>query len=65
MAVNAVDAGAMPASDAQRQYLGCNLEEAFRSHAMVFAAEDARTKRQVVDWKKWWAESVESQLHQR
>lgn len=65
MAVNAVDAGAMPASDAQRQYLGCDLEEAFRSHAMVFAAEDARTKRQVVDWKKWWAESVESQLHQR
>ncbi|KAL1799902.1 hypothetical protein ACET3X_000244 [Alternaria dauci] len=65
MAVNAVDSGAMPASDAQRQYLGCDLDEAFRSHAMVFAAEDARTKRQVVDWKKWWTESVEYRLHER
>jgi predicted dehydrogenase len=65
MAVNAVNSGAMSASDAQREYLGCDLEEAFRSHAMVFAAEDARTKRQVVDWKKWWTEAVESQLHQR
>jgi predicted dehydrogenase len=65
MAVNAVDSGAMPASDAHRKYLGCDLEEAFRSHAMVFAAEDARTQRQVVDWKRWWTESVESQLHER
>jgi predicted dehydrogenase len=65
MAVNAVDSGAMPASDAHRKYLRCDLEEAFRSHAMVFAAEDARTQRQVVDWKKWWSESVESQLHER
>lgn len=65
MAVNAVDSGAMPAADAQRTYIGCDLEEAFRSHAMVFAAEDARTKRQVVDWKKWWSDAVESQLHQR
>jgi hypothetical protein len=65
MAVNAVDEGAMSAADAQRKFLGCDLEEAFRSHAMVFAAEDARTQRQVVDWKKWWSERVESQLHQR
>jgi hypothetical protein len=65
MAGNAVDAGAMSAPDAQRKYLGCDLEEAFRSHAVVFAAEDARTKRQVVDWKKWWTETVESQLHVR
>ncbi|CAE7214757.1 hypothetical protein CFE70_009831 [Pyrenophora teres f. teres 0-1] len=65
MAVDAVESGAMAAPDAQRAYLGCDLEEAFRSHAMVFAAEDARTKRQVVDWKKWWSETVESQLHQR
>lgn len=64
-AVSAVDSGDMSAADAQREYLGCDLEEAFRSHAMVFAAEDARTKRQVVDWKKWWSTEVESQLHQR
>ncbi|KAF1830705.1 streptomycin biosynthesis protein StrI [Decorospora gaudefroyi] len=65
VAVNAVNSGDMPAADAQRKYLGCDVEEAFRSHAMVFAAEDARTKRQVVDWKKWWSERVESQLHER
>lgn len=62
MAVQAVDSGDMSAADAQREYLGCDLEEAFRSHAMVFAAEQARTKRQVVDWKKWWGEQVEPHL---
>lgn len=65
MAVEAVDSQGMSAADAQRKFLGCDLDEAFRSHAMVFAAEDARTKRQVVDWKKWWTEQVEQQLHQR
>lgn len=62
MAVDAVDGKRMSGAQAQRKFLGCDLEEAFRSHAMVFAAEDARTKRQVVDWKKWWAEEVETQL---
>ncbi|KAF1841994.1 streptomycin biosynthesis protein StrI [Cucurbitaria berberidis CBS 394.84] len=65
MAVNAVDSGTLSAADAQVKFLGCDLEEAFRSHAMVFAAEEARTQRQVVDWKKWWSERVESQLGQR
>ncbi|OAL49478.1 streptomycin biosynthesis protein StrI [Pyrenochaeta sp. DS3sAY3a] len=65
MAVNAVESSDMSAAAAQREFLGCDLEEAFRSHAIVFAAEDARTKRQVVDMKKWWSERVESQLHQR
>ncbi|KAF1978611.1 streptomycin biosynthesis protein StrI [Bimuria novae-zelandiae CBS 107.79] len=62
MAVEAVDAGRMKAADAQREFLGCDLEEAFRSHAMVFAAEDARTERKVVDWGKWWGEKVESHI---
>ncbi|CAO2647940.1 Nn.00g088620.m01.CDS01 [Neocucurbitaria sp. VM-36] len=65
MAVNAVDSGELSGADAQVKFLGCDLEEAFRSHAMVFAAEEARTTRQVVDWKKWWSERVESQLVQR
>jgi len=65
MAVHAVDSGDSSVADAQRRYLGCDLEEAFRSHAMVFAAEEARTQRQVVDWKQWWSEKVEPQLHQR
>jgi hypothetical protein len=61
MAVNAVHNEAMPAAQAQREYLGCDLEEAFRSHAVVFAAEEARRDKKVVDWKKWW-EKVESEL---
>ncbi|KAL6711137.1 hypothetical protein ACN47E_005668 [Coniothyrium glycines] len=64
MAVHAVDSGSMGAAEAQRRYLGCDLEEAFRSHAVVFAAEDARTQRQVVDWARWWSEQVETQLHE-
>lgn len=62
MAVHALDKGDMGAREAQRVFLGCDLEEAFRSHAVVFAAEDARTKQQVVDWGEWWKENVESQL---
>jgi hypothetical protein len=62
-AVNAVHNEAMPAAQAQREFLGCDLDEAFRSHAVVFAAEEARTERKVVDWKKWWNEKVEGQLH--
>lgn len=62
MAANAVDEGRMSKADAQREFLGCDLEEAFRSHAAVFAAEEARTERKVVDWKKWWGEKVEPQL---
>ncbi|KAI8937182.1 hypothetical protein NX059_006392 [Plenodomus lindquistii] len=65
MAVNAVNSGTMSGADAQREYLGCDLEEAFRSHALVFAAEEARTKRQVIDWEQWWSENVEVQLHQK
>lgn len=62
MAVNAVDNEAVPVAEAQRKFLGCDLEEAFRSHAVVFAAEEARTERKVVDWKKWWSKKVAGEL---
>ena len=52
----------MSTNEAQRTYLGCDLQEALLSHAVVFAAEDARRKRKVVDWPAWWKENVESQL---
>ncbi|KAF2730817.1 streptomycin biosynthesis protein StrI [Polyplosphaeria fusca] len=65
MAVDAVERQEMSAPEAQREFLGCDLEEAFRSHALVFAAEEARTKRSVVEWKAWWRDQVEQQLHQR
>jgi len=61
-AVNAVDSGAMSAADAQRRFLGCDLDEAFRSHALVFVAEAARNERRVVDWRKWWSANVAGQL---
>jgi hypothetical protein len=46
MAVNAVNKG-MGVGAAQREFLGCDLDEAFRSHAVVFAAEEARRERYV------------------
>lgn len=50
---------------AQKKRLGCTLEEVIRSHAMVFAAEDARLDRKVVDWASWWQEKVQGQLEHR
>ncbi|KAJ2901540.1 putative streptomycin biosynthesis protein [Zalerion maritima] len=47
---------------AQREMIGCTVEECIRSHAMVFAAEDARTGKKVIDWADWWEERVESML---
>jgi len=61
-AVLAVRNADMNVEDAQWKYLGVDLEEVVRSHAAVFAADDARTKNMVVDWKKWWDVEVASQL---
>ncbi|KAL2128181.1 hypothetical protein VTI74DRAFT_9543 [Chaetomium olivicolor] len=44
---------------AQKELIGCTLEEAIRSHAMVFCAEAARREKKVVDWAEWWAAEVE------
>jgi len=38
------------------------LEEVIRSHAMVFAAEQARLGKKVLDFPEWWAENVEASL---
>lgn len=53
-AVTAAETGIMSVEEAQTKYLGCSLEEVVRSHALVFAAEDARRGRKVVDWQPWW-----------
>ncbi|KAI9717318.1 MAG: hypothetical protein M1812_004845 [Candelaria pacifica] len=55
----------MTVEEAQRVHIGCSPEEIIRSHAMVFAAEDARKGRRVVDWRDWWAEQVEARLRKR
>ena len=59
-AIDAVQNSGLSVQEAQSRFIKCSLEEVIRSHAMVFAAEDARRQSQVVDWKGWWAEHIES-----
>ncbi|KAF7182300.1 hypothetical protein CNMCM7691_001780 [Aspergillus felis] len=54
-AVDAVENEGWDVQRAQTHFVGCTLEEAVRSHAVVFAAEEARREEKVVRWKEWWA----------
>ncbi|KAH7039747.1 uncharacterized protein B0I36DRAFT_234338 [Microdochium trichocladiopsis] len=60
MAVDKVKNHGWSAPEAQHEFIGCTLEELVRSHAMVFAAEEARRDKTVVDWRTWWQGKVES-----
>lgn len=53
-AVEAVVNGGCDVETAQARFVGCTLEEAVRSHAVVFAAEEARREERVVRWEEWW-----------
>ncbi|KAF1812925.1 NAD(P)-binding protein [Eremomyces bilateralis CBS 781.70] len=53
-AVSAALSGTMSVEEAQSVHLGCSPDDIVRSHALVFAAEEARLKRKVVDWASWW-----------
>jgi len=64
-AVAAVKSGAMQVSKAQTEFLGCAVEEVVRSHAAVFAAEEARLQRKVVHWEEWWNANVAHILQAR
>ena len=64
MAVDKVKNGGWPTDRAQRELIGCSLDEVIRSHAMVFCAEDARRGKKVVDWAEWWAKEVDDKLGQ-
>lgn len=57
-AVDAVVNGGLDVETAQARFVGCTLEEAVRSHAVVFAAEEARREESVVRWKEWWPEKL-------
>lgn len=46
------------AEKAQNEFIGCTLDEALRSHAMVFAAEEARLENKIIDWQTWWDANV-------
>ncbi|KAJ8124416.1 hypothetical protein O1611_g9224 [Lasiodiplodia mahajangana] len=58
LAVDRVKNSGWKAENAQREFIGCSLEEIIRSHAMVFAAEEARRDGKTVDWKAWWDRNV-------
>lgn len=58
LAVDRVKNGGWEAPRAQHEFIGCSLEEIIRSHAMVFAAEEARRAGRTVDWKSWWDGNV-------
>ena len=58
-AVEAVINGDLSVEQAQAKHVGCTLKEAFMSHAMVFAAEEARLGRKIVGWHDWWAKLEE------
>ena len=64
LAIDAVKNHGMSVGEAQQTYVGCTLMDVFRSHAMVFAAEDARRGGKVIDWAEWWDKEVESLLQQ-
>ncbi|KAF6830160.1 oxidoreductase [Colletotrichum musicola] len=61
LAVDRVKNHGWTAEKAQNEFIGCSLEEVIRSHAMVFAAEEARTSKKVVDWAQWWLSKVEGE----
>ncbi|KAI0485153.1 oxidoreductase family protein [Xylariaceae sp. FL0804] len=58
LAVDRVKNGGWAAPRAQRELVGCSLEEILRSHAVVFAAEEARRTGRAVDWRTWWADKA-------
>lgn len=62
LAVDAVKNHGANVADAQKEHVGCSLEEVIRSHAMVFAAEEARREKKVLDFPEWWKKEVEASL---
>ena len=61
-AISAVKNEGMSVEEAQRIHVGCTLEDAVRSHAMVFAAEEARREKKIVDWRTWWTANVDRKM---
>ena len=62
LAVDRVKNHGAKVEDAQNEYVGCTLEEVIRGHAMVFAAEEARLRKKIVDFPAWWKERVTDSL---
>ena len=58
-AIDAVKNHGETVEKAQMKYMGVTPEDILRSHAVIFAAEEARKGKLVVDWKEWWEKNVE------
>jgi hypothetical protein len=63
-AVDAVKNQGWDVRKAQAELLGCTLDEVLRSHAVVFAAEQARREGRVIRWKDWWSAAMASSVVQ-
>ncbi|QIW95577.1 hypothetical protein AMS68_001095 [Peltaster fructicola] len=61
-AIMAVHGKELSVAQAQREYIGADAEEIIRSHAAVFAAEEARRDQKVVHWSRWWQDNAASVL---
>ncbi|CAD6447214.1 9b138fc4-e0fc-47ff-94df-6ad01298725f [Sclerotinia trifoliorum] len=62
-AVNSVMNEGADVEVAQREWVGCSLEEVIRSHAVVFAAEEARKDKLVLNFENWWDREVVGKLN--
>ncbi|KAI9839347.1 MAG: hypothetical protein M1838_004386 [Thelocarpon superellum] len=62
LAIDAVKNQGMSVVEAQQTHIRCTLDDVIRSHAVVFAAEEARKGRKVVDWPEWWRTKVDAHL---
>ena len=62
-AIEAVKTKRHTVEEAQLIHIGCTLEDVIRSHAMVFAAEEARCEKKVVNWPEWWQRHVLAEQH--
>lgn len=62
MACDKVKNHGWEADTAQNEFIECTLEEVLRSHALVFAAEEARLGKKVLDWDEWWKNAVAKEL---
>lgn len=56
LAIDAVKNHGMSVAEAQKTHIKCTIEEVIRSHALIFAAEDARREKKVVRWREWWGD---------
>ncbi|POS87364.1 hypothetical protein EPUL_000445, partial [Erysiphe pulchra] len=62
LAVDQVKNHGVSVLEAQKTHIGCTLEEIIMSHAMVFAAEEARRSQKVVKFPEWWYDNIISKL---